>query len=442
MSKSSTPARAVTYSVVAALAYAALHLTPPLARRPADVLSAGPRAGAPRAAVELTRAAAVAFQRTDSLGRGERLADLLERQGLTGEVATAALGALRDAGRLTDERAPEGLRVVARGVGDSLPSELAFQLAADRVVRLTRSSSGWRGTDEKLAWTTDTVAIAGTIRSSLYVALDEGATVLPRALRLDLAWKLADIFEHRVDMSRDLQPNDGFRVLVQRSTTAAGAVRVDRILAASFNLSGNPVSALRFGGENGAYFDEQGKSLKSGFLRAPLEFRRISSVFGRRRHPILGVWKMHKGTDYAASQGTPVRAIGEGVVAFAGRKHGYGNVIDVRHRNGYVSRYGHLRNFVRGLRVGEHVPQGETIGYVGMTGLATAPHLHFEMLLDGAQHDTRAVLAKLKGGEPIDGGDRAAFERTRSALMSALDRAGARTAAAPAVSPTGSHDGI
>jgi murein DD-endopeptidase MepM/ murein hydrolase activator NlpD len=204
---------------------------------------------------------------------------------------------------------------------------------------------------------------------------------------------------------------------------------------------GNEVSAVRFGADGGAFFDQSGKSLKSGFLRAPLEFRRISSVFGRRRHPVLGVWKMHKGTDYAASQGTPVRAIGEGVVAFAGRKQGYGNVIDVRHRNGYVSRYGHLRGFARGLRVGARVPQGETIGYVGMTGLATAPHLHFEMLLDGGQRDTRAVLAKLKGGEPIDGGQRAAFERTRSALMAALERGGSRTAAAPA-GPTAARSGL
>ena len=123
-------------------------------------------------------------------------------------------------------------------------------------------------------------------------------------------------------------------------------------------------------------------------------------MFGGRRHPVLGIWRRHKGTDYAAAQGTPVRSIGDGVVVFAGRKGGYGNVIDIRHRNGFVSRYGHLRNFAKGISRGKRVAIGSTIGAVGRTGLATGPHLHFEVLVNGVQRDPRIAL-QMKGGEPI-----------------------------------------
>jgi len=151
-----------------------------------------------------------------------------------------------------------------------------------------------------------------------------------------------------------------------------------------------------------------------------VEFRRISSVFGMRNHPILGEWKMHKGTDYAAAAGTPVRAIGDGRVVYAGWKSGFGNVLEVRHDNGYVSRYGHLRGFAKGVHVGTNVAIGKTIGYVGMTGLATAPHLHFEMLVDGVQRDPRKAL-KDKIADPIPTRERGVFAAIRSRLFAALD---------------------
>jgi len=200
-------------------------------------------------------------------------------------------------------------------------------------------------------------------------------------------------------------------------------VKLGKVLAATFTLQGDEVEAVRYEsrGSSATYFDGHGKSLRAAFLRAPVEFRRISSNFGFRLHPILGIWRAHKGTDYAAAQGTPVRAIGDGVVIFAGQKHGYGNVVDVRHRNGYVSRYGHLRGFARGLRTGARVNVGQTIAYVGMTGLATAPHLHFEMLIGGVQRDSRLVLRQLKGGEPIPSNERGTFERTRSQLIASID---------------------
>jgi murein DD-endopeptidase MepM/ murein hydrolase activator NlpD len=276
--------------------------------------------------------------------------------------------------------------------------------------------------------------VNGKITSTLYDAMDEAKTDLPSANRAELAWTLADIYEYRVDMSRDLQPNDEFRVLVERRRGPQGAVKLGSILASTFSVGGSEIQAVRHTSPDGrvGYYDQDGKSMRNAFLRAPLEFRRISSVFGMRKHPILGIWRQHAGTDYAASQGTPVRSVGDGVVIFAGRKGGYGNAIEVRHRNGFVTRYGHLRGFAKTTRAGARVSIGQTIGFVGMTGLATAPHLHFEVLVGGVQRNPRVALA-MKGGDPLPASERATFSRERGDLLALLERDGgpARLAAGP-----------
>ena len=274
----------------------------------------------------------------------------------------------------------------------------------------------------------DTLAIAGVIHSSLYNALNEsGVGVLPPSARHQLAWSLADIFEYKVDMSRDLHQGDKFHLLVERLQKPNGAIIVNKILGARLALSNahNPLEAIHFdtpGSSTGQFYDASGMSLRAAFLRAPLTFRRISSVFGARKHPIFGQWRNHTGTDYAAAEGTPVRAIGDGVVIFAGRKGGYGNMIDIRHRNGMVSRYGHMRNFATGVRPGSRVTMGTTIGYVGMTGWATGPHLHFEIRVDGVAHDPRLALQS-RGGEPIPAGERPLFEKMRNQTLASLNQA-------------------
>ena len=275
----------------------------------------------------------------------------------------------------------------------------------------------------------DTLAIAGVIHSSLYNALNEsGVGVLPPSARHQLAWSLADIFEYKVDMSRDLAQGDKFHVLVERLQKPNGAIIVSKILGARLALSNghNPLEAIHFDapddGTSAQYYDASGMSLRAAFLRAPVAFRRISSVFGARKHPIFGEWRNHTGTDYAAPMGTPVRAIGDGVVIFAGKKGGYGNMIDIRHRNGMVSRYGHMRNFAAGIKRGSHVPMGSTIGYVGMTGWATGPHLHFEIRVDGVAKNPKLALQS-KGGEPIPANERALFQRMRNQTLASLSEA-------------------
>ena len=161
------------------------------------------------------------------------------------------------------------------------------------------------------------------------------------------------------------------------------------------------MTAFRFeAGGRPTFYDADGNSLRRAFLRAPVQFRRISSTFARaRRHPVLGITRRHQGTDYAAAPGTPVMAAGDGVVLRAGRAGGYGNLIELRHRNGITTRYGHLRGFARGIRGGARVSQGQTIGYVGSTGLASGPHLHYEFRVNGVAKDPRRV--ELGNGAPI-----------------------------------------
>lgn len=414
-------ARAITYGAIVLLAGVALRFTPELPRRDGGpVVLQGSASGSTGAAP------APAWQeREDTLARGETLSGLFERAGLP----PVSVGEALRAAEVDPRRVPAGLRVTTRRMvhPDSAPNEVILQLAIDRLVRLRRTTAGWAGAEERIPWTIDTVVVAGVIQSSLYEATRTGgANVLPGGARTELAWKIADIFEYRVDMSRDLRQGDAFRAMVERETSPSGTVRLRNVLATSFELSGQKLDAVRYGEGRGNYYDSEGKSLRAAFLRAPLEFRRISSVYGFRRHPILGVMKKHAGTDYAASSGTPVRAIGDGVVIRAGWGRGYGNVLELRHRNGYVTRHAHLRGFAKGLRVGQRVSIGQTVAYVGSTGLSTAPHLHFEVLVGGRQRNpSEAIKAAIKGGDPVPARQRRDFEMLRDRMLAVLGDGGA-----------------
>jgi len=410
--------RASVYVAVALLAWGAIAVIRPLP--------------APQAGMVLAAAAAPVptwIERIDSLGAGETLSALLARSGLSGEDLRAVLGA---APALDPRRLRAGTRITISSLPDSAPSRIVLQLAQDKLVRLTRSDSGWSGVEETLAWSIDTMVVHGEIRSNLYDAFDEDAGHLPRGVRSELAWSVADVFEYRLDMSRDLHEGDQFTVLVERERLPTGAMRVGDVIGVEYVSGGRRVQAIRHVASRDGrarYFDQDGKSMQSMFLRAPVQFRRISSVFGMRRHPILGVRRKHAGTDYSAASGTPVRSIGDGVVIRAGRMGGYGNVIDVRHTNGFVSRYAHLRGFAKGVRRGSRVAIAQTIGYVGTTGLSTAPHLHFEVHVRGAQQNPRKVLES-RAGAPIPSAEREQFERTKALVLAQLENGRSLLAAA------------
>ena len=237
-----------------------------------------------------------------------------------------------------------------------------------------------------------------------------------------MAVRIAGALEYKVDMTRDLRVGDSVMALVERESTELGHVRAGRMLATRAFLGGTRYEAVRFDDAEGRemYYDAQGNSMRAAFLRTPLEFSRISSVYGGRRHPILKTFRQHTGIDYAAASGTPVRTIGDGTVVFAGWKGGYGRTVEVRHKNGMVTRYAHLSAFGAGIKQGASVKVGNTIGRVGMTGMATGPHLHFETLVNGVHRDPRQALKNV-GGEPLPAAHRAAFAMRRGALLSDLD---------------------
>lgn len=403
-------ARAIAYSAVALLGVTAVLFTKPLPRRnPAgEVLSEHHVEHRWR-------------ERHDTVRRNESLASVLARGGVSDIIAREALKAAKT---LDFRRIPVGMPVRVRSEpDDSIPTEIILQLAVDRILHLKRDSVGWTGIEERLPWTTDTIVVSGTIRSTLGEAMEEAARdVLPSFARNQLVIAIAeDIFEYRVDMSRDLQVGDRFSIVAQRRVGPNGITRMDTVLGATMTLSGKTIEATRFRSSKvaGIYFDQDGKPMRSGFLRNPVRFSRISSGFGARRHPILGTVRNHQGTDYAANPGTEIRSIGDGVVIRAGWHNGYGNVVDIRHPNRYVSRYGHMRGFAKGIYAGARVSREQTIGYVGSTGMSTGPHLHFEVHVNGVQRNPRQVLANVTA-DPVPASERTAFAEAHFAMTRLL----------------------
>lgn len=408
---------------------AVLALSTPVAeRQPADVLNSGPRV--------------TSRWRTmvDTVRQGEALSVALQRAGVSSEEASMALQA---SSAIDARRIRAGTQITAVVEPDSGTAEIVFQLGIDRIVRLKRSATDsrtWIEQEELLPWTTDTVAVGGVVNSTLTQAIAAGADAFPSGVRNELAYALADILEYRVDLSRDLQKGDSVRVLVERLMAPNGLVKPGNIIAARLNVAGRSVETVRFRQAAGtAYYDGEGKSMRSAFLRAPLAFRRISSVFGLRRHPILGTTRAHQGTDYAAAAGTPVRAMGNGKVIFAGWKGGYGRTIEIRHPNGFVTRYAHLNGFASGIRTGAQVSISRTIGFVGSTGLATGPHLHLEVLVGGKHRDPRVALRDVSG-EPLAPSEKAEFSALKARLFAQLDDGISRTIAMRSSALAGAGD--
>jgi murein DD-endopeptidase MepM/ murein hydrolase activator NlpD len=237
---------------------------------------------------------------------------------------------------------------------------------------------------------TEIVGHRARIESSLFEA-GQKAGISPRTI-MTLA---NQIFGFDIDFALDLRQGDEFSVLYEQKYQDGHYVNDGRVLAAEFVNQGKTHRAVWFESKDGevkGYFTPDGHGMRRAFLRAPLDFTRVSSAFNSQRlHPILGIMRAHRGTDYAAPTGTPIWAAGSGRVQFVGRKGGYGNVVIIDHGKGISTVYGHMSRFGRSLRVGRPVSLGETIGYVGMTGLATGPHLHYEYRVNGVQRNPATI---------------------------------------------------
>lgn len=260
-----------------------------------------------------------------------------------------------------------------------------------------------------------TFTASGEIAQSLFAAGTEAG--ISDATLLDLA----NVFSYDIDFASDIRVGDRFTVVYDEIWRDGKRLRSGGIVAASFTNQGKKYHAFRYVRSDGRedYFDSEGRPIKKGFLRMPIEFARISSRFNpNRRHPVLGTIRAHKGVDYAAATGTPIRSAGDGRVTFAGWKGGYGRTVIVDHGRGYTTLYGHMSRFGR-FKVGSKVRQGEVIGHVGMSGLATGPHLHYEFRIKGVHRDPLKVT--LPKPEPLPAAELARFNSHTGPLIAQLE---------------------
>lgn len=360
----------------------------------------------------------------DTLRSGETLSQLLRRVRLAESEAGALLAELQE---YQDPRRMRPGSVISyrRSFTDGSVREMEFKLDADRRLSMQRQGDGWAGAIEEVPVRADTAVLSGTVLTSLYAALLHGDGDVPRAEREQIADQLADrVFAWQVDFSRDIRKGDSYRILYERDVRPDGSARSGRVLAVQFSINGRDYEAYRLASSEGHddYYERNGESLRRAFLKAPLQFRRISSSFSLSRfHPILQRSRPHYGIDYSAAAGTPVRAVGDGTVVSAGRSAGYGNLIEIRHRNGYTTRYAHLRGFAKGITRGARVKQEDVIGYVGMTGLATGPHLHYEFRKNGNPVDPNSI--QQLSGDPVPAERRAEFATLVERQILALNEA-------------------
>lgn len=357
----------------------------------------------------------------DTLQQGETVSALLQRQGVTG----LDLGALASALRFDPRKIKAGLVFSVRRDGASdVPTRVEFRPSPEQRLQFARSAGGaWTAVAVAIHWTMDTIRVSGEIRSNLYDALDRSVSdaTLDLNERHKLVYQLASVNGYTLDFSRDLQPGDPFASVVERQISETGEVRFGRVLASQFTVGNKTYQAFSYpdGSGQDAFYDANGTALKRAFLVSPVDFRYITSGFSLSRfHPILGLFRKHEGIDYAAAAGSPVEAAGDGIVVVAGRSGGYGNLVEIRHRDGIVTRYGHLSSIGMGIHPGIRVSQGEQIGRVGMTGLATGPHLHYEFRVNGVARDPRSI--KSEPGAPLPKSALGDFQRRRSLLSELL----------------------
>ena len=312
----------------------------------------------------------------------------------------------------------------------AVPTELRavdITLDADVTVRMTPSLGGWNSHVMNTPVVTDTVWASGEIEATFWDAVvgnDRMERVDPRD-RAKLFMELNDIFKWKVDFVRQIRPGDFYRFSFERAVRPDGTMRVGHVLSAELVNQGRAYAAVWFdpnGDGVGTYYDENGNSVRLAFLLSPIALRyRVSSRFTNSRfHPVLRIWRAHRGVDFAAARGTPVQATGNGVVIERVRESSYGNTILIRHSNGWTTRYAHMSRFATGISVGSRVAQGDVIGYVGMTGLATGPHLHYEMRVRGRPADPLAI--QLPAGDPVPTDQWGVWEVQSRVRLDLLDR--------------------
>ena len=358
------------------------------------------------------------FYNTEFIQRGDTVATLLQRLNVNDAAAFNFLRSEPSAKAIFQLRPGRSIRAVTDSDGELY--SLRYFYSGESLLEVTRQNDGASEVPRFIAQqralnpTPQTVQRTGTIKSSLYGATDDAG--IPDAI----ANQLARIFSTDIDFHIDLRRGDRFSVVYEMLYQDGEYLRPGRVLSAEFMNNNRKFEAFLFTDAEGneGYYSADGQNRAKSFLRSPLAFSRISSGFGGRMHPIFRNWRAHTGVDFAAPRGTPVWATADGVIEYAGVKGGYGNVVEIRHSGSVTTLYGHLSAFAAGMRKGTRISQGQTVAYVGATGFATGPHLHYEFKIAGAHQDPMRVA--LPKADPLAAKYRAVFLSQSAAQVQQL----------------------
>lgn len=346
---------------------------------------------------------------------GDNLSKIFSRAGLTArDVHNVALADKKT--KLFNRLRPG--QQLKLSIDDSGLVKLRIEKSVLESVEFTRTDKGYEQSTLILEPEIRQQFISGEINSSLYLAAKQAG------LSEKVTMELAEVFGWDIDFALDIRKGDQFRVLFEERYLNNEKIGDGAILAAEFTNNGDTFAAVRYEDSSGdiSYYTPDGRSMRKAFLRSPVDFRRISSGFQKERfHPVLGKKRPHRGTDYAAKTGTPIKASGDGKVIWRGTKGGYGRTVILQHGNSITTLYAHMSKYNAKVKKGSRVKQGQTIGYVGMSGTATGPHLHYEFRVSGVHKNPMTV--RLPDAQPIAKKERAAFTLVANQLIATLQQA-------------------
>lgn len=358
--------------------------------------------------------AAVTYWRNERVQRGDTVDELLLRMNIDDDDASEYLRKSADASSF--RKLPVGSEILAETDTNGKLIALRYLDDGESQILIENHSGSFKTRSLPARLEKRLFVRTGEIQTSLYAATDTAG--MPDAA----AYQLNELFSGDIDFHHDLRKGDKFTAVYEMTYSNGALLNTGRIQAAELINQGRVYRAVYFekDAKHGDYFTPEGKSVRKAFLRSPLEYTRVSSGFSKSRfHPVLNKWRSHKGVDFAAPIGTKVKATADGVIAFVGRESGYGNVIKINHQGRHTTVYGHLSRFARNLHKGQRINQGQIIGYVGKTGLASGPHLHYEFKINGKHHNPMRVA--LPEARPIDEADKAAFQSVADNFVSQLN---------------------
>ncbi len=364
----------------------------------------------------------VSFTTQERVLRGDTVAVLFDRLGVRDPRAMEFLKGDATGRRIFRQLVPGRTLQAETGLEGELRT-LRYFLGPSSLVEVSRSGAGFAARQRSVNEAPRLVYKSAVIRSSLFAATD--AAGIPDAI----AMQVARVFATDIDFHSDLRRGDRFSLVYEMLYDSGELVAPGRIVAAEFVNDGRTFHAVLFADPDGTegYYSLDGSNRAKAFLRSPVEFSRVSSGFGARFHPIFRNWRAHTGVDFAAPHGTRVLATADGVVLAAGTRGGYGNAVEVKHGNGVTTLYAHLSGFAQGVRAGNRIQQGQPVGFVGATGFATGPHLHYEFKMSGIHQDPLRVA--LPKADPVPAHLKSQFTQVAASARATIERVGSAPAA-------------